>query len=566
MKTLRSSSTLLVKAFLVMLFTLANCSEPVEDGRAPELSADQWTSLADPANLMSSIVVQRDASLQEAIDAANPGQVIYIEPGKYNESISVEKNDIKLIGMNGPDGEKVVIENLNLTSDLDAINIYRSEADIPSEDIEGFFQPNDLDLNTLFSARPGSQQGRGHFSPKLFYHLFSSVRRTELSGGIAHYEFEIPLGLGQFDVVRIHRVVRESRPCRPIRTKGDIFMVHGAAQDFDDIFLTAGSENPNAQTSSPIYLASKNIDVWGIDLAWTLVPLETTDFSFMQNWGIQRDLNHTLAAITIARLIRGLTGQGFGRMNLLGFSYSVAIAYAAAGQETQKHTILRNIKGIIPTDFGMKYDDSDEANASRIVMCKEAIAYKTAIDGGTYHTRLGVMVGPIGAAAISAPDGPSPNPALTNSQLALAIGTNPPASPSAPSWHFVAGNINALSYSDPARWFKLLTVLAPYQPQLTGYEYRVCLCDEEESYLDDHLNEISVPILYLGAGGGFGDLGSFSANNTSSTDVTIFTLSKVAERAADYGHADLWMATNATTDGAWEMLHQWLLDHNSNYP
>ena len=105
---------------------------------------------------------------------------------------------------------------------------------------------------------------------------------------------EVRLGKNEYDVVRIHRVVREKRPFRPVRTEGAIFMIHGASQDFDDIFLRPGVDKANAQNSSPVYLASNNIDVWGIDLAWTLVPVETSDFSFMQDWGIERDVDHVL--------------------------------------------------------------------------------------------------------------------------------------------------------------------------------------------------------------------------------------------------------------------------------
>lgn len=84
--------------------------------------------------------------------------------------------------------------------------------------------------------------------------------------------------------------------------------------------------------------------MWGIDLAWTLIPEETSDFSFMQDWGVERDVDHVLSSMLIARRIRGLTHQGFGRVNLLGFSYGVSVAYAATGRETRQPKCLRDIK------------------------------------------------------------------------------------------------------------------------------------------------------------------------------------------------------------------------------
>ena len=77
----------------------------------------------------------------------------------------------------------------------------------------------------------------------------------------------MPMGKGEFDLVRIHRVVLERRPCFPVCAKGNVFMIHGAIQDFDDIFFTAGVEEINAETSSPYFLAANNIDVWSIDMA-----------------------------------------------------------------------------------------------------------------------------------------------------------------------------------------------------------------------------------------------------------------------------------------------------------
>ena len=42
---------------------------------------------------------------------------------------------------------------------------------------------------------------------------------------------------------------------------------------------------PPCRSSSP----SNGVDVWGIDLRWTRVPAEQTDFAFMEDWGIEHD-------------------------------------------------------------------------------------------------------------------------------------------------------------------------------------------------------------------------------------------------------------------------------------
>lgn len=55
------------------------------------------------------IVVSSASSIQAAVDAAAPGDVIHIEPGTYSEGIVVAKRGIRLIGLGGPGA--VVIEN-----------------------------------------------------------------------------------------------------------------------------------------------------------------------------------------------------------------------------------------------------------------------------------------------------------------------------------------------------------------------------------------------------------------------------------------------------------------------
>lgn len=37
------------------------------------------------------------------------------------------------------------------------------------------------------------------------------MSREDLGGGIAHYQFDIKMGEGEYDVVTIHRVVKENR-------------------------------------------------------------------------------------------------------------------------------------------------------------------------------------------------------------------------------------------------------------------------------------------------------------------------------------------------------------------
>lgn len=495
------------------------------------------------------IFVKNDGSIQEAINVCKSGDVIYIEPGIYKEVLNINKPDLKLIGLVSSADEPVILDNPG--NEKKAIQLSGvDEVEISNIQIRNFKD------NSTSSSKHKAMKHRKS-SP------LKNMEREDLGNGIAHYTFEMKLGNGEFDVVRIHRVVRESRPYHPVKTKSDIFMVHGSIQDFDDIFLTAGAENINAKTSMPFYLATKNTDVWGIDLGWNLVPADITDFSFMKDWGVDRDAFHTMMAMSVARIVRCMSGQGLKKLNLLGFSYGLVVAYDAAGIETQMHPLFRNIKGLVTVDHVMKYAPEDEE--FRLNACKDATEIKELMDNGIYQYDAGQTFIFLGSMAMNAPDDPSPIPdfaGLTNKQVMLLLGsmTFVSGNPNAPFWHFVGGDLDDLFYTDFDRWLNLAVELAAYQPQYQLYEGAVCACDEEDVGIDDHLGEIKVPIFYLGTEGGMGTLGEYTTSLTASTDVTHYTVSVNENRMVDYGHADIFMGRDAD-ELVWDKLYSWLIDH-----
>jgi hypothetical protein len=563
MKTIKSLPRLNRGKILVSLLFLltSGCSDPTRDvlpSPDPEANSDigDWVATLDELFYDAGIIVQKDGSIQDAVNAARPGEVIYIEPGNYPEMVTIDKSGIKLIGLENGLGEEVVIGNPGMGRS--AIQIPGNAVDTEIINIQDN-SSTDTDVRSSANAKKNKKSCK--------------VTRHKVNSTIAHYQFEVRIGDRPYDVVRIHRVVRETKPYHPVRTRGAVFLLHGASLNFESIFLKGGTENPDAATSVSYYLASKGIDVWGMDFAWTLVPNEETDFSFMKDWGVERDMDHALAAMSIARLIRGLTGQGLGRMNLLGYSYGVGVAYGAAGRETQEHPILRDIKGIIAVDQLMKYEEALENEGLRQTACATAQALKASIEGGTYQAVQGRTLALVGGLALSDPNGMSPLPpfsGLTNYQTALAIGTSEVAGPLAPGWHFVSGKFEdvnpfpiGLEDSDPTRWNRLLSSLPPYQPQKTVYDVRACMCDEEDVTFDDYLCQISVPILYLGAEGAFGSYGHYTSSLTSSQDITNHTISLRTPRVLDFGHGDLILADDAP-GLVWEPLRQWLADHSYN--
>lgn len=413
---------------------------------------------------------------------------------------------------------------------------------------------NDMVLDNLAPSEASLQQ---------LY--FSDEIRHKVVGNIVHYKFKVRVGPGPYDVVGIHRVVRESQPYEPLPTRGNIFMVHGIIQDFEDIYFYAGVDEPTKDTSLPIYLASKGIDVWGIDLAWTLVPEETSDFEFMRDWDIEREVDHLLAAMSVARHIRKITGQGNDRMNLFGFSYSGIITYAAAGRESQQPYNERDIGSIIPVENGLNVEDEHRKQLA----CDNVEKHYQLIESGNLYTsNNGLRL--LYQLATNDPEGTSPLPPyshLTNYQAALQ------ASMASSFWHFVGVDFNmddipvGLLYSDPDRWIDLLGGSPPYttyMPRLLSAEVAKVRCGMEVSF-DDYLADISIPILYIGAGGAYGEEeGYWTTKLTSSDDITIYEVSLQPEsnRDIDFGHADLFIANDASKL-MWKQLKQWLYKHSN---
>lgn len=174
---------------------------------------------------------------------------------------------------------------------------------------------------TVTLAFPASAQGNGS-SPggktKFDGVVITNVDRTVLHDDIVHYRFEVKVGPGQFDAIWLHRAVRERQPYEPVRTLDGVLFLPGSPNYFEAIFMAPlHSQVPDWDRSIVIFLTQHDIDVWGMDYAWAMVPAETTDFSFMKGWGVAKDSQHTEIALSLARIIRGFTGQGFGQLNLI---------------------------------------------------------------------------------------------------------------------------------------------------------------------------------------------------------------------------------------------------------
>jgi len=390
----------------------------------------------------------------------------------------------------------------------------------------------------------------------------SAIQRRALTADVAEYFFTVRVGSGPYDQIGVHRVVKETAPNVPVHASRAVFLAAGDIWNFRAAFLTGARP-------IPVFLAEHGIDVWGIDYRWTFVPASVTDLSFMKDWGIERDAHDLGAAIGVARVTRALTGSGFGKLFLLGWSRGGQIGYAYLNDETRLPSALRQVKGFIPVDIYLKTDVPElQARA-----CQREQATEAAIAQGSYAATSGSLIDAIGAAAIADPNGASAVvPGFTNRQAGLFVGEETFALlgglEPAPFYHFTGGTFDAqgtptgLLYSNEQDLFHFEAAAAPYQPNRELADADKSTCGQHDVAFDDHLAEIKVPVLYVGAGGGFGELGVYTTTLLGSTDVTTHIVHKVpaAQRIVDYGHADLFLAGDAQTQ-VWQPILSWVQAH-----
>jgi len=393
--------------------------------------------------------------------------------------------------------------------------------------------------------------------------------RTELGDGLAHYRYDAVVGSGKYDMVRIHRIVREARPNKPVRTRDAVMLLHGNPGSFAGFVapMVTGVSEPDH--SIAIFLAKKDIDVWGMDFGWALVPLEETDFDFMGEWGLAKDVAHAEAALTFARSVRVDTGQGNGKLHVLGFSYGGQVGYTLLGNETVQPRGLRNAKGMIVIDVGVKLEDE----ADRAFYCAMAQIDQASLESHQYVNDIGSLFNLAAYLATSAPDGMSPIiEGLTNWQTVLFIGASTELI-TGQFWHMVGGNLDeygipsSLRFTDDQLFVATVGNFPPYYPVRIDFDTEQMMCGEVDTPLDDGLAQIIVPILHVGAKGGFGPSAYASTTFTASRDVTTITVQRLpgSDEAMDFGHVDTVLARDAET-WVWQPILDWIMAHRENRP
>jgi hypothetical protein len=413
--------------------------------------------------------------------------------------------------------------------------------------------------------------------------LGRGFERRHVVDDIYQYSARLRVGGGEHDVLTLHRVVREVAPWKPARSPEGVFMVHGDVWDFTGVYLGgARMDAGGADHSVAVYLARQGVDVWGVDLRWTHVPLETQDFGFMGEWNLGTHAQDVGTGLAVARKVRRETGSGGGQVHLAGWSRGAMVGYAYLSEETRRPKGQRHVRGFIPMDMVLKF--GPEAEQQRQWACARAALARQSREAGQVEGGLmgpGAGLGPmfLGLAALHDPEGIAapPMPPMPNRQLALTMGaatffflSNPQfgVEPPVPFYHLVAGQFGAegmptgLRFAQEQGFFSRLSQARPYQSFNEVVEGEAMLCDEEDLPYDDHLAKVEVPVLYVGAAGGFGRYGIHSTTLLGSKDVSVHVVQTLPDeaRVADYGHADLFLASDAATR-VWAPVREWMKRH-----
>lgn len=398
--------------------------------------------------------------------------------------------------------------------------------------------------------------------------------RQPVYDDIVAYRVDLRVG-GPGNQIALHRVVREAAPWQPVAGTDGVFLLHGDGSNFETCFV-----NMLADPAGPsdfglaVYLAAEGLDVWGLDMRWTFATA-ATESKVAARWDLATELGDVETGLRLARSARDLSGSGAGQLTLGGFSSGAALAIAFVNEETQRPSFRRHVKGLVPIDFAFGF--GPDAESLRSAAHERFLATSAAYDMGTYLDDTIDLVQDLASLAMAAPAAASPvegAEGLTNRQFFLVIltathATFAPLSPYVPQYHYLAGTFDAyglpsgLQYSDLDKIFDFVFAAPPYNSMAAIRDIEAIMAGGlVDTPYDDHLADITVPVFYLGAAGGFGAAAVYGVDAMGSRDKTvhIVRLWEPNDEVLDFGHVDLLSAEMAATL-AWQPLAEWLAAH-----
>ncbi len=389
------------------------------------------------------------------------------------------------------------------------------------------------------------------------------ISREQLNHNLAYYRAVIQVGPGEHDVIALNRVIKESRPGVAVHSVGSFFFIHGSNAVFRGIMVL-----PQGGNGMGVFLAERNIDVWGIDLRNGLIPSTVTDTSFGKNWGYDVQIPDVLLATRTVRFVRALTLQGMDRIIVAGQSSGAGLTWALANAEAGLNAEDRDIKGIVTMDFPFKIAPEDATQSN--LFCNLTQVYRGLVEnaGIYFFNNQGTFTW--ANLAQTNPDGISPfDPSKTNLQFALDNAAGLSFYPAYPYHQFAVLRSDtgvALSgkYTSTDDLLSKFANSPYYQISNTMIADMFSTgCNSIDNPYDDNLAEINIPVLYVAPGGGFGAAAAYATELIGSKDVKTLTVQLEPPENAinDFGHMEEFTAVDAQKL-VWQPLHQWVMQHS----
>lgn len=379
--------------------------------------------------------------------------------------------------------------------------------------------------------------------------------RRHVTGDIYHYELVLPVGQGPNAAIRVHRVVREIAPFIPRPTTRTVALLHGDFSTFTTNFVPVHGTPASPVRGLAPYLAGRNLDVWGFDRRWTL-PEVDGDISDFGSMGLAQEVNDTRAGLALARTL-----HGGGKVDLVGFSHGAQLAYAVAGYEGGLPAAQRHVGAIAPLDWWGGYGPDQEAD--RLGACAFSDdEYALVADGVTDSSNEFFI--DLGTLARSAPDEITPyegflGPITNREAMLLVLGQTWQLVPYTPWYHLLAPSPDGLRETSEAAATAWIAGATPHQSMLEAADFDAMLCGEHLP-IAAPLSNIRVPIFYIGAAGGVGELGIPALAMTSSTNIQTLVIEREDDVFNDFGHGDLLFADDAPAL-VWQPLATWIAQH-----
>jgi len=436
------------------------------------------------------------------------------------------------------------IPDLNAGFDVD-------QAAVEVFETSGWTVPDDVDLPAALAEHLG--KGRPLF-------LRDFVREV-LADDIVHYSYILAVGDGEYDVIGIHRVVRERRPYKPIHARENIFLQHGCCKDFVGMYLPGlYSETTPDDFGFAAFLARNDVDVWGIDQDWALAGEDAGGTGVMMDWGLERGMSNLRTAMDVARVVRLMTGSGNGKLILSGYSNGGISTIALLDYESQLPDRLRNIGAFIPVDAPIKLDPAGEL-AALLAGFVDGY-YAPTFEAGIYEDANSFPT--IGGLARCCPDDASPfDPSVTNLQFAINQGVGAAFDADVTPFHYLAGLFDAngiatgLRFTDLNLWIDFLASGNPYEPTIWSIDWIDYATDRLDTPWDDHLDQIAVPVLNIAAAGGYGSETLYGLALLGSHEVETLIVETGLPPLEEIGHIDLFAADESEAL-AWESILGWI--------